>query len=366
LLFIRDPDGYDLESFAVVLQMLRDNPWHVYDLVRWPYPPGFFPWIIVSAKLSAAPVLSFSQLIRIPAIVADLGLAAGTFAYLQARRCPTARLLLATGIMAVGPTFFIVSAFHGQIDSVAILPALISVLLWEREVPRRALLCGLLIGLGAAIKSVPILMLLALLPTARSWRERFAVVTVAAAVLAVAVLPFLAADAPRVVRALAYSGGPGFGGLSLLVQPGLAVNLIAGGTREPRTAATQWLLHAGPFIALAALVLVTVLLLRRRTRPVEAATLLWLTIYVAAPNFFFQYLVWGIPFFVAAGHLWKVVALEAAVLAPHLLAELRPQPVFLVESVYIPVMILVWLALALVLVWAVIKVPVRGPMLTGS
>ena len=58
-------------------------------------------------------------------------------------------------------------AFPAGYDSVAILPALVALWVWEQpRVNRRAVVAGLLIGAGATIETVPIVMLLALIPWA--------------------------------------------------------------------------------------------------------------------------------------------------------------------------------------------------------
>src|SRR5207248_4644933 len=117
-----------------------------------------------------------------------------------------------------------ISAFHGQIDSVAILPAVAALSLWDRRPADGAapIACGLLLGIGGALKTVPLLVLFALLPSARS-RWEGAKLTGAALVLPVlSLVPFAASDFSATFKALRYRGLPGIGGLSLVVQPRLA------------------------------------------------------------------------------------------------------------------------------------------------
>src|SRR5438270_444755 len=79
--------------------------------------------------------------------------------------------------------------------TLAILPAATAVLLWSRpRTPARAVVCGSLIGIGAALKTVPGFMVLALLATARSTLERAVLVATTVAVPSLALLPFLLAD----------------------------------------------------------------------------------------------------------------------------------------------------------------------------
>jgi hypothetical protein len=51
---------------------------------------------------------------------------------------------------------------------------------------------------------------------------------------------------------------------------------------------------------------------------------LWLAVYVFAPNFFIQYLIWGMPFFILAGHRAWTALLQLIVLLPSILAEAHP------------------------------------------
>ncbi len=105
----------------------------------------------------------------------------------------------------------------------AILPAVGALVVWRRvEGPDRAWKAGLLIGLAASIKTVPGLVVLALLPSARGWREAVTLVVASIALPLLALAPFWAADAEAVRRMLRYNGLPGLGGLTLAVQPDLA------------------------------------------------------------------------------------------------------------------------------------------------
>jgi hypothetical protein len=62
-----------------------------------------------------------------------------------------------------------------------------------------------------------------------------------------------------------------------------------------------------------------VLLLLRRTPPLDGLALIWLTVLVVNPNFAFQYVVWALPFLLLAGRLRTVALLQAALLVPAVL-----------------------------------------------
>src|SRR5581483_4120353 len=253
----------------------------------------------------------------------------------------------------------VVSGYHGQIDSVAILPSLAGFLVWSRPGARRgvqrAVLAGLLIGLGAAIKIAPAVVVLALLPSAEGWRARAALLASAIVVPALALAPFAIADSHGVGRLLAYHGGPGAGGLSLAVQPDLAHFWISSYWQHPPTplipsATSRFLIHHGALLTELGLLVLGAISLWRRLGPLSAALLLWLGFYSFGTGFFFQYLVWGLPFFLLAGRLREVAALQLAVLAGMLLFYFGPHGRAAAEVAFAVVMLLVWAALVVAFV----------------
>jgi hypothetical protein len=77
--------------------------------------------------------------------------------------------------------------------------------------------------------------------------------------------------------------------------------------------------------------------------------LIWLGIYVLSPGFSFQYVVWGLPFFLMAGYLWEVAALQVALVPPAALYYLRLQVPHNVV-LYVAIMLSIWISLGLFLV----------------
>jgi len=141
---------------------------------RWPYPPLFLPWILSYPAGSRTP----------PACPSPASSRSRRSSRTPASRSSSTRIcagaarasafcLISAALIALGPPFVVISGYHGQIDSLAILPAVAALIVWETAPDRRALIAGLLIGVGAATKTVPGLMLLALLPhrarTAARW-----------------------------------------------------------------------------------------------------------------------------------------------------------------------------------------------------
>ncbi len=121
------------------------------------YPPGYLYVLWLTGNLFASPGY---LVLKLPAIVADLGLAwiAGTFAALLAPERMTQRWPVRTLVAAAvlfNPAFFGVSAIWGQVDSVPdllVLSSLLLLLTGERSLPRDA---GALLLFGVALAIKP-------------------------------------------------------------------------------------------------------------------------------------------------------------------------------------------------------------------
>src|SRR5205807_5996398 len=142
-----------------VRDALAAHPLHVYSAVNgphlnhWPYLPGFFPFIMVASKLATLTGLPFHGWVQVPQILADCAIAWFVQDFLGRRGASDRTRIASATLVALGPSFWIISGFHGQIDSLATLPAVIALWLWDRSPPgtRRALEAGVLIGIGAVI-----------------------------------------------------------------------------------------------------------------------------------------------------------------------------------------------------------------------
>lgn len=361
---------YDMTSVQIVRDDLSDHGFHIYRYVNvgnwhWPYPPAFFPWIALSGALAGAHTHVFEVLIRLPTILADGALAWVVQEYLRGRGASDASRLAAASVVVLGPVFVAVSGYHGQMDSLAILPCAVAVLVWERmDGERRALVAGALLGLGGALKTVPLLMVLALAPSVRSWRELVKLVVSAAAVPVALLIPFVLATPGLPEAALRkYHGFPGQGGLSLVIQPGLAKTWLMGAHAHPAhfTGVSRALGENATIVNYAILGATAAFLARHRPSPPLAACVLWLALYAFAPAFFFQYLIWGLPFFLMAGYLRAAAAVQLAVLAPMLLFYVGPWSADWPAYVYVPIMLAVWVGTLGALIGVGWRVRARGP-----
>jgi uncharacterized membrane protein len=347
----------DLESFRVVADALNLAPGHVYDLanahppfVRWPYPPGFFPLIVAADGAAKLGGLDFLALIRLPAIVADIAIAWLVQDYLRRRGRGEGARLAAAALVALGPSFAAVSGFHGQIDAVAILPAVAALVVWDHsDAPWRPYAAGGLIGLGASVKTIPLVLLLALVPASRSPGEAARLVGSAVVVPLAAVAPFVLSEGTGWLRVFRYNGAPGLGGLSLLAQPDLAPAWFGVGHAR-LSGLTRALFDASRTVALATVLATGAFLLRFRAPAVLGAVMVWLTIYVFGITFFMQYMVWGLPFFLMAGYLREVLVLELVLLPPVLVTYAGVSQAWVVDVFYVVPMLAVWAGMTVALV----------------
>lgn len=375
LAFTTHGQVYDLQSYALVNSALHAHVFGVYHQLddysvapygRWPYPPGFFAFIVPLASLAHATGLAFTSLIRIPAILADAAIAWLVQSFLGWRGFGERPRLAAAGLVAFGPSFAAISGYHGQLDSVAILPAVVALVLWTRtDASWRPYAAGALIGLGTAIKTVPILMLLALLPSARSWREAAELVSVAVIIPLAVFAPWLILDGPGKSLVWTYKGGPGLGGISLLTDPALPLTPF-GTAHATVSGLTKTVYDQARWITGLALLAVAGILARYRPSPVDAAVLLWLAVWAFGVTFFLQYMVWGLPFLIMAGYLRQVLILEAVLLPPTLVTYSSGLPDWKIWLFYIAPMIVVWVAFTIGTVLSARLIAGRGGAVSAA
>jgi Glycosyltransferase family 87 len=359
----RGTNAISIEEFAAA--HVRSWDWHaVYGessgFFQWIYPPLWLGWLAGASWLSDVTGLSFHGLAKLGPTLADVGLALAIYTYLGWRGARERLRLAGAALVMLGPSFIAISGYHGQIDAAAILPAVIALMVWERSSsPNRALWAGLLIGVGAAVKLPPLLLVLPLLGSAKSWREGAKLVGAALAVLLLALGPLWASgiDLSPVFR---YAGFPGWGGLSLVVDPAYGWHLFTQPlfSPYPRSGLSQSVQENARWITAVGLATYTGFVFRYRPATVDAAALLWLVVYAFSPNFFLNYLIYGLPFFIMAGFLIEVAVLQALLIAPTVAyyVVLSPAHSTVTGVLYVPAMIALWVAwvvATLVIAWRI-------------
>ena len=256
-------------------------------------------------------------------------------------------MLTGFALIMLGPVFVAISGYHGQIDSVAILPGVLALMVWERRVDSaRAVESGLLVGLGFAVKAPSGLLALPLLASARSLKEGAKLALTAGGTAALICLPFYLAEPAGFKDAISYSGLPSRGGLSLITDPGFAADRR---TSEVLTflgkpnGVASWLSHHSGLITFVVLIGLAAFLFRYRSAPIDGIILLWLAIFVFSPNFLLQYLVWLLPFAIMAGYLREVAALQLAMILPLVITYLHVSATPRAAAIaYVVAMICLW------------------------
>ena len=341
---------FDIDSYRIVRDALGEDLLGVYGQVnsggffRWPYPPGYLPWIGIADGLAAVTGLPFHGWIQLPSIAADLAIAWLVQSLLGRAGADDRTRLAAAALVALGPIFVAISGYHGQLDALATLAALGALAAWERGGERRALAAGLLIGLGATIKTFPLAMLLPLLPWARSRREALTLVAAAAAVLLAALAPFLLAHPRDTLDSIENRGFPGLGGISMLVQPEIARAAIADVNPGAATAVTDFLLDAGGVLVALLLAALGAFLLWARPSPLRGAVIVWLGLYALGLNFTLQYAIWLLPFLLLQRRLRAAALIQLLLLPAAVLFYGRPWEGDVAWMAYVGLMAGAWAA----------------------
>ena len=305
-----------LASDRVVADVLRyrrvgahvlDVSWDPYQAQHlYPYPPV---WVWVEAGcewLARHSGLSFAVLVKLPVLAAELAIVALLVRW-DAQRGGIARP--AAWLYALHPVAVLVSGFHGQFDSIALLMVLLAVRAFDRD---RHDAAALALACGIALKSFPVLLLPVFLLRVKGngARARFA----AFALLPVAVLlvPYVAHDKGAVARELiGYGGVADFGWIGAW----RGVRFLAEG-RLARSEAARWgaLIPAAKCLFLAAYGVV--LVRRRADRDLVAVVL---AVFVAFQAFYgalsAQYLLWVVPLAVLRPDRWLALHTAATTVA---------------------------------------------------
>lgn len=294
----------DVLRYRRVAAHVLDVSWNPYQAKHlYPYPPV---WVWVEAAcewLARHSGLSFAVLVKLPVLAAEVGIVA-LLARWGAERGGAARW--APWIYAVHPVAVLVTGFHGQFDSLALLMVLLAVRASERG---RHDAAALALAAGIAVKSFPILAVPVLLLRVRGAAARVRFLALALLPVAVLLVPYLAHDATAVARELfGYGGVADFGWIGVW----RGVRWMIDGTLD-RGEARHWgrLIPAAKILFLGAY---GAALARRRASGDLVVTLL--AVFVAFQTFYgalsAQYLLWVVPLAVLRPDRWLALHGAAA------------------------------------------------------
>ncbi len=166
------------------------------------YPPPYFWLLALLLRASSAVPVPFRFLMLTPAMLGDLAIVAWLW-HVSRRHLPrarAARLVLLGG--ALSPPLVIISAVHGQMDSLPTLLAALACWVHGRRSARlpTALATGALLGAAIALKWFPVMLLPVLLLSARSHRARLAILVLSILPAGIALLPYLDGDPGAVLK----------------------------------------------------------------------------------------------------------------------------------------------------------------------
>jgi hypothetical protein len=245
--------------------------------------------------------LPFSTLVKLPPIAAD--------ACIAALLC---RVGTRTGglIYALHPVSVLITGYHGQFDSLMLAPTLLAWHIFESWHGRRRLVgSALTLGLGIWFKPVPLLLLPVLLPRLGTWRERATYSLLAVAPAGVGTLPYFIMW-PEDVAANFFGYSSWFGQWGYPVV-WMVVEFVRNGTipwwlpdPDHISRPLQWMYAAGRYVLAVALATTWWLTFRRRLNVLHSIIATLAAFYFATSGFGVQYLLWIVPFAIAARDRW--------------------------------------------------------------
>lgn len=305
--------GYDIESYRLVTDALLGGR-EVYTSVlgRHPYLPLQMYVMGAMAYLSQETGLPYVVAVKLPAVIADVALTALIYHAIRSTRGHPWSAYAAL-LYALNPVSLLVTAYHGQFESITLLLLVLSWWLWER---RRATGSAAALGFAILNKTWPVVFLPVIFLRLRDWRGRivYSLIALGIPVLFVAayLVIFSADSAPMLRRALTHRGVAGYWGPGAALYPAAAAWPGLQPATDLLLALRNWLLLAGVLLSL---------WWTRRQPALEALLTLLLVMFVVTVGFGIQWLVWLVPFALLAGEYrrLRVYTLAATLmLAVHL------------------------------------------------
>lgn len=259
----------------------------------YPYPP---PWSLVemaSFWLSQHVAGIFTFWVKLVPILADMGIVG--LLYLFNRSNPR-RAILVSGLYAFNPLPILISAVHGQFDSLPIFFSLLGIYLLYRSTTRPLYFSALALMAAIAIKVFPVLLLPVFLFHLKTWRVRFLFSVVALFPVLLLMVPYLLQNFVAVNRELiGYSGvlDLGWGAFirigAMFVSPDLW---------SPATIRVLQLIGKILFLVSYLGILYTAFRSENRehSTPIQQSAVIFVLFYVFYTGISSQYLVWVLPF----------------------------------------------------------------------
>lgn len=245
---------------------------------------------LVLANLSSIP---FPILSKLWPNLADLLITLLLYKFLIKQKTKPQTAALWSVFYILNPITILISATHGQIDSIVNLAVLASI--FVLKIQKKILLSGLLLGLAIAIKPTPIILIplfLILISSSIKTKLKFTFMTLLP--VAISLIPFLAQDPFKILsNLLNYSGVADFGYAAVIraffYQDNASIN----------TPFTDQFFRYSKYVLI--LGLGFIYLITKKSDNLIKSTLLVLLVFI---TFYFgisgQYLIWILPFAILA------------------------------------------------------------------
>ena len=340
--------NYDIESYSLVANhvVAGEDVYSSPDVLgRHPYLPFEMYWMGLAKWISLQLHGQFTTVVKLLPIVADAIISLVIFIILR-RSLPEHQAFFGSLVYALNPVPIMVSAYHGQFDSVALLFLVLGV--WQAS--RSDLYAGGWMGLGILAKSWPVLALPSLIISFNSNKQRWVILITSCAVpilgVIVYVFRFHARFVTVILNALSYNHGIGVWGYTYLLR--LLGYLLPTWWAQVFSA----IYSNARFITLAILIVIWWLVARKEH--LVAGVLTILVGFLAFTHAFaIQYLIWLIPFailsqeyrwlwvYTLSGFSYMFLAYNTLILNPGI-TNLLPMPLA-DQAIIIPASLPVWL-----------------------
>ena len=304
LLLLSPGAEYDITSYAHAAGIGGPGLYSAAETAgRYPYLPLW--WLLLKGLKALAELLggNFGLWSRLPGVAGDVAVSALLYLLVERRsrssaalsagpdapRSASAGLIAGLG-WALNPVAALISASHGQFDSLAL--ALLLGAAWQLEYaddPRAELWAALCLAAAVALKTWPLAFLPLYLSVFPSGRERLRFVALVLLPPLLLLAPWLLMDGPlNVVSRIGYSGATALGFSGALRAAFFAVDAPVALYRQ---ADDLW---RSLSLGLLAAAFVWGLLQPRRLRLLDGLAWVALTLLLLAPGFSPQYLGWPI------------------------------------------------------------------------
>lgn len=292
--------GYDIASFRLVGEALLNGE-DVYTSAavgRHPYLPMQMYWVGLALYLHRTTAVPFVVVVKLLPVVVDVLITAVIFQACRRWQKSDAEAILWGLLFALNPISVMVSAFHGQFDSIPVFLLLLA-WFWE-EFGQRTVSPAIALGFAILNKTWPIVYLPVTLVRRINWKYWFIYTSIALGIPIVFTVGYILVldtdPAPMLRRALTHTGPDGYWGISaifaLLKKQFAGFELLY----NYMVAWRRWLiLTAGIF---------TLWWTRKETIPAALTTII-LAVFAASSGMGIQWLLWIVPFAILDGdHRW--------------------------------------------------------------